>query len=52
MEARMTHPAFVVPGAMQALQALGKARQKGCAPSQILDLVHLLGDPKVPYNER
>ena len=25
MEARMKHPAFVVPGAMQALQALGKA---------------------------
>jgi AhpD family alkylhydroperoxidase len=41
VEARMTHPAFAVPQAMQALQALGKAVQGCGVPPQTLDLVHL-----------
>ena len=41
MNARMKNPAFVVPGAMQALQALGAAAQKGGVPKRTLDLVHL-----------
>jgi AhpD family alkylhydroperoxidase len=41
MEARMTHPALVVPGAMAALQALGKAAADGGVPQSTLDLVHL-----------
>jgi AhpD family alkylhydroperoxidase len=41
MEARMTHPAFALPDAMPALQALGKAVRKSGVPPQTLDLVHL-----------
>ena len=41
MQARMTNPAFVVPDAMQALQALGKAVQNGGLPPKTLELVHL-----------
>jgi AhpD family alkylhydroperoxidase len=41
MQARMNHPAFVVPNAMDALQALGKAVGNGCVPEQTLELVHL-----------
>jgi AhpD family alkylhydroperoxidase len=41
MQARMKNPAFVVPGAMQALQALAVAAQKGGVPKRTLDLVHL-----------
>jgi AhpD family alkylhydroperoxidase len=41
MQARMNHPAFVVPAAMQALQALGKAVQDGGLPPKTLELVHL-----------
>jgi AhpD family alkylhydroperoxidase len=37
----MTHPAFVVPDAMDALQALGKAVANAGVPEQTLELVHL-----------
>ncbi len=41
IQARMTSPAFVVPDAMQALQALGKAIHKGGVPAKTLELVNL-----------
>jgi AhpD family alkylhydroperoxidase len=41
MEARMNHPAMVVPGAMQALLALGKTIERAGVPKQLLDLVAL-----------
>src|SRR6267154_2095385 len=41
MQARMNHPAFVVPNAMDALQALGKAVGNGSVPERTLELVHL-----------
>jgi len=41
MRARMGNPAVVVPGAMEALMALGAAAKKGGVPSRTLDLVHL-----------
>ena len=41
IQARMTNPAFVVPDAMQALQALGKAVQEGGVPPKTLELVNL-----------
>lgn len=41
MEARMGNPAFVVPGAMQALQALGKSVADTGLPKGLLDLVYL-----------
>jgi AhpD family alkylhydroperoxidase len=41
MEARMNHPAMTVPGAMQALIALGASAKKAGVPSTTLDLVHL-----------
>jgi AhpD family alkylhydroperoxidase len=41
MHARMKNPAFVVPGAMQALQALAASVEKGGVPKRTLDLVHL-----------
>jgi AhpD family alkylhydroperoxidase len=37
----MSNPAMVIPGAMQALQALGKSAEQGGVPSQTLGLVHL-----------
>jgi AhpD family alkylhydroperoxidase len=40
MEARMKNPVFVLPEAMQALQALGKATSKGL-PESTIQLVHL-----------
>jgi AhpD family alkylhydroperoxidase len=40
MQARMKNPVFVLPEAMQALQALGKATRKGL-PETTIDLVHL-----------
>jgi len=41
MQPRMNHPAFVVPGAMDALQAVGKAVGNGSVPERTLELVHL-----------
>jgi AhpD family alkylhydroperoxidase len=41
MQARMKNPASVVPGAMQAIQALMTSTQKSGAPEAILHLVHL-----------
>ena len=41
MQARMGHPAFVVPDAMQALQGLGKAVHDGGVPPKTIELVHL-----------
>ena len=41
MEARMKHPVFVVPDAMQALQALGKAVHKTGLSPQLIELVNL-----------
>jgi AhpD family alkylhydroperoxidase len=41
MHARMSNPAVVLPDAMNALQALGKAVYKGGVPRQTLELVHL-----------
>jgi len=41
MQARMNNPAMVIPEAMQALQALGAAIQKGGVPMRTLGLVHM-----------
>jgi AhpD family alkylhydroperoxidase len=40
MQARMNHPAMVVPDAMKSLQALGAVTQKSL-PEKLLELVHL-----------
>jgi AhpD family alkylhydroperoxidase len=37
----MSQPAMIVPGAMQALQALGKCAESGHVPPATLGLVHL-----------
>lgn len=41
MQARMSNPAQVVPDAMSALLALGKAVKKASVPPRTLDLLHL-----------
>jgi len=41
MQARMKHPTMIVPEAMQALQSLGKATEKGGVPPKTLGLIHL-----------
>jgi AhpD family alkylhydroperoxidase len=41
MQARMTNPAMIVPGAFQALQALAASTKKGGVPSRTIDLIHL-----------
>jgi AhpD family alkylhydroperoxidase len=41
MQARMKNPALVVPGAMQALLAVGKAAKAGGVPMKTLNLVYL-----------
>ena len=41
MQARMKHPAMVVPGALQALMALNESSIKAGLPKQIIDMVHL-----------
>ena len=41
MQARMTNPAFAVPVAMSALNALTKATNRCGVPKATLDLVHL-----------
>jgi AhpD family alkylhydroperoxidase len=40
-QARMRNPAVIIPEAMQAIQALKSATQKGGVPSATLALVHL-----------
>lgn len=41
MKARMKNPVFIVPGAMEALQALAKCTEHGGVPKETLSLVHL-----------
>jgi AhpD family alkylhydroperoxidase len=41
MESRMKNPAMTIPGAMEALQALGKATEKVGISRVTLELVHL-----------
>lgn len=42
MQARMKNPAMIVPGAMQALIALGEvAKKSGAVPEKTLTLMHL-----------
>ena len=41
MEARMKNPAVIIPEAMQAIQALQQAIEKGDVPPKTLALVHL-----------
>jgi len=41
MQARMSNPAMILPGALEALQALLAAAEKGGVPSTTLGLVHL-----------
>ena len=41
LQARMSHPAVIVPDAMQALHALHASAQKGGVPSRTLGLVEL-----------
>ena len=41
VEARMTNPVFVLPEAMQALQALGKAIQRTGLPGKTVELINL-----------
>jgi AhpD family alkylhydroperoxidase len=41
VKARINHPAFTVPDAMEALQALGTSVKKGGLRSRIRDLVYL-----------
>jgi AhpD family alkylhydroperoxidase len=41
MQARMKNPATIIPEAMQALQALHAATEKGGLPAKTLGLVHL-----------
>ena len=41
MQARMKNPVSIVPGAMQAIQALIASTQKSGAPEALLQLVHL-----------
>ena len=41
MQARMKNPAIIIPGAMEALQALNKATERVGIPAKTLGLVHL-----------
>src|SRR5262245_26715523 len=41
MQARMKNPVMIVPDALKALQALGKAATQGGVPSATLGLIHL-----------
>lgn len=40
IQARMKNPAMIVPGAMQALQALAKSAEQGGVPLRTLALAH------------
>jgi AhpD family alkylhydroperoxidase len=41
MQARIKNPATILPGAMQAIQALMASTQKSGVPAEVLHLVHL-----------
>jgi AhpD family alkylhydroperoxidase len=41
LQPRIDNPAFAVPGAMDALQALGKAVHRAGVPARTLELMHL-----------
>jgi AhpD family alkylhydroperoxidase len=41
IQARINHPAFTVPDAMPALQALGNAVRKAGVPAKTLELISL-----------
>ena len=41
MQPRMNHPAMILPGVMQALQALNTATAKAGVPARTIELVHL-----------
>ena len=41
IEARMKNPAMIVPGAIEALQALAKSAEQGGVPPRTLALAHL-----------
>jgi AhpD family alkylhydroperoxidase len=41
MEPRMTQPAFVLPGVMDAMLSIGKAVQHSGLPERTIELVHL-----------
>jgi AhpD family alkylhydroperoxidase len=41
MQSRMKNPALVLPGAMEALQALAKSTEHGGVPKQTHELLHL-----------
>ena len=41
MQARMKNPAMIIPGAMQAMQALAAAAEKSGVPQRTRELVHL-----------
>ncbi len=41
MQSRMKNPAMVVPGAMEAMQALSASLEKAGIPAKTLELVHL-----------
>jgi len=41
MQARMTHPVYVLPDAMKALLALSKSAESGTLPPTLRQLIHL-----------
>ena len=41
MQSRIQHPVMTVPGAMEAMQALGKAIEKGGLSPELREMVHL-----------
>lgn len=41
MQARMKHPVMILPEAMEALQALNAATEKGVVPARTIHLLHL-----------
>ena len=41
LQSRIDNPAYLVPGAMDALQALGKAIERSGVPARTLELMHL-----------